>query len=329
MSERWLFVRWQSVFVKQPSNDNVAWWLWYVLLRNMPWWWGGCRDDVLYLWLNDCCRCSVKLLWMELFVVFSTMLLSNYFCLLLVWVVMEMVLYWFVPTWLYAVVSGDVAVVLRMLQCPLSSRCGWCRCTWGWLRGDIAVVVWTNVCCHVLLLMWSDVVVDGIVLMCRHSGGMRWCVAVVVEVGVCAALPSWWFMMMLIHGVDCCDCWSIYRRRENLITEELNFVGKRAKETSLPTVACLRPHGDVWWCCYAGVDCCDFWFDVFVRLILTYCYILDLVWVRKKLIQNELFFVVTGKQHYRHPWPWFASDLHALIDCVDYRFRHVRLECRP
>ena len=39
MSERWLFVRWQSVFVKQPSNDNVAWWVWYVLLRNMPWWW--------------------------------------------------------------------------------------------------------------------------------------------------------------------------------------------------------------------------------------------------------------------------------------------------
>ena len=112
---------------------------------------GGCSDDVLYLWLNDCCLCSVKLLWMELIVVFSTMLLSNYFCLLLVWVGMEMVLYWFVPTWLYAVVSGDVAVVLRMLQCPLSSRCGWCRCTWGWLRGDIAVVVWTNVCCHVLL----------------------------------------------------------------------------------------------------------------------------------------------------------------------------------
>ena len=125
MSERWLFVRWQSVFVKQPSNDNVAWWLWYVLLRNMPWWWGGCSDDVLYLWLNDCCRCSVKLLWMELFVVFSTMLLSNYFCLLLVWVGMEMVLYWCVPTWLYAVVSGDVAVVLRMFVAVSSFLTMW------------------------------------------------------------------------------------------------------------------------------------------------------------------------------------------------------------
>ena len=169
---------------------------------------------------------------------------------------------------------------------------------------------------------------------------LYWCAAIVV---VCGGASRWWlrlvFVLLSPHG-DSWWCWymglivvivdlSIYRRRENLITEELNFVGKRAKETSLPTVACLRPHGDVWWCCYAGVDCCDFWFDVFVRLILTYCYILDLVWVRKKLIQNELFFVVTGKQHYRHPWPWFASDLHALIDCVDYRFRHVRLECRP
>jgi hypothetical protein len=37
-------------------------------------------------------------------------------------------------------------------------------------------------------MMWGDVVVDGIVLMCCHGGGMRWCVAVVVEVGVCAVL---------------------------------------------------------------------------------------------------------------------------------------------
>ena len=38
------------------------------------------------------------------------------------------------------------------------------------------------------LMMWGDDVVDGIVLMCCHDGGMRWCVAVVVEVGVCAVL---------------------------------------------------------------------------------------------------------------------------------------------
>ena len=251
------------------------------------------------------------------------------------------VYYWFGSAWRWYCI--DLCRHGCMRWWVVTSRWYWGCCNVLFLR-DVGDVVAHEVDCAATsrwwygrmfvamssyLMMWSDVVVDGIVLMCRHSGGMRWCVAVVVEVGVCAALPSWWFMMMLIHGVDCCDCWSIYRRRENLITEELNFVGKRAKETSLPTVACLRPHGDVWWCCYAGVDCCDFWFDVFVRLILTYCYILDLVWVRKKLIQNELFFVVTGKQHYRHPWRWFASDLHALIDCVDYRFRHVRLECRP
>jgi hypothetical protein len=40
------------------------------------------------------------------------------------------------------------------------------------------------------LMMWGDVIVDGdrIVLVCCHGGGMRWCVAVVVEVGVCAVL---------------------------------------------------------------------------------------------------------------------------------------------
>jgi len=260
MSERWLFVRWQSVFVKQPSNDNVAWWLWYVLLRNMPWWWGGCSDDVLYLWLNDCCRCSVKLLWMELIVVFSTMLLSNYFCLLLVWVGMEMV-DGIVLMWADMVVCsgewwrrGGIEDVRCRVLFP--HDVGWCRCTWGWLSCYHAATSrwWYGrmfVAVSSYLMMWRrDVVVDGIVWCADMVVVFGGDVAVVVEVGVCAALPSWWFMMMLIqHGVDCCDCW--LQRWEYLITEELNFVGKRAKEEGniVPVACCGLPPR---WCDFIG-----------------------------------------------------------------------------
>ena len=211
MSERWLFVRWQSVFVKQPSNDNVAWWVWYVLLRNMPWWWvvavttfyicgwttvvgvvWSCYEWSCLSYLVQCCCQTISVYyWFGSAWRWYCIDLCRHGCMR--WWVVTSRWYWGCCNVLFLRDVGDV--VAHEVDCAVTSR---------WWYGRMFVAMSSY------LMMWSDVVVDGIVLMCRHSGGMRWCVAVVVEVGVCAALPSWWFMMMLIHGVDCCDCWSIY-----------------------------------------------------------------------------------------------------------------------
>ena len=141
--------------------------------------------------------------------------------LLLVWAGMEMVLYWCVPSWWYAVVSGDVAVVLMMFVALSSFLVMW-RLIVMLSCGDIAVVMDECLlpCPLTSWCMWSDVVVDGTVLMCGHGlsrGGLGWCSCAVLSPLV---MYLWWW-------VDCCDCWL---RRENLITEELILLGSMVNE---------------------------------------------------------------------------------------------------
>lgn len=109
--------------------------------------------------------------------------------LISVWVRVEMVCVWCVPPWWWYVFDDvcrhdggmrrrrgrmDECLLLR----PLTSWCG-------------------------------VIIVDGIVLMCRYGGDKWWWLRPVVEVGVFGPCSSLMVMYddVVIHGVDCCDCW--------------------------------------------------------------------------------------------------------------------------
>lgn len=214
----------------------------------------------------------------------------------------------------------------------------WSCHEWSWLSYLV------QCCCQTiswLLLVWVGMETWRCIDVCRHGGvcggdGEWWCRGCIEDVRCRVLFP---------HDMGCeVDCHVIMRRHR---------VGGMDKWMFVP---CLLPIEVVWCCCrWYCIDVPPWWWYAVATsrwLRLMFCAVLsphgdaddadtgvDLLWLLIwKINYGRIKFCwVNERRKYHLPWlgcglPPTSSlfvQCNALIDCVDYRFRHVRLECRP